>query len=106
MDISELRALVQKTLKDERGVTDVAFTPLDAANERVSFYEHGHRCHFAICVDEYLDNADLLESHVNYWAGMGLDAAKDKAALTRAKAAEKAQKEATGVRVVSQAVLP
>lgn len=90
MQIDQFRLLIQKTLKDQRGVTDVSFTPLAHDCEMVSFYEKNQRAHFAIKVSEYDLNPDLIKSHVNGLAATALEAAIDKGAIKRALEAEEA----------------
>lgn len=90
MQIDQFRLLIQKTLKDQRGVTDVAFTPLSHDCEMVSFYEKGQRAHFAIKVGEYDLNPDLIVRHIQPLAASALEAAIDNAAIKRAIEAEEA----------------
>lgn len=90
MNIDHYRVLIQNTLRSQRQVTDVSFTPVGGGVERVSFYEGNVRSHFAVCIDEYEDNPDLLVAHVNGLAGAALEAAKDRTAREAAKAAEEA----------------
>lgn len=90
MNIDHYRVLIQNTLRAQRQVTDVSFTPLGHGVERVSFYEGNARSHFAVCLDEYEDNPDLLVAHVNGLAGTALEAAKDRVARETTKASEEA----------------
>lgn len=48
MTLDDFRKAVQTSLKNERGVTDVAFTPLTDGVEQVSFWDRGVRGHFTV----------------------------------------------------------
>lgn len=101
MNVDDARLLIQNALRAQRNVSDVAFTPVGGGVEKVSFYEDGVRGHFAVCLDEYDDNFDLLVHHVNTLAAPAVGAAKDKVALRRARLSAQ---EAVGVKVLQPSV--
>ena len=91
MNRDELRQLVQKTLREERGVTDVAFNPLDGGLEQVLFYENGLRASFVVNAADGALSPDLFRKQLDTLAAFGVNMAQDIAARQRAaKAAENA----------------
>lgn len=59
MTLDEFRTEVQKCLKSERKVTDVAFEPLEGDLERVYFWDSGVRGNFLIAPGKVTDKQTL-----------------------------------------------
>lgn len=93
LSIDELRLTIQKTLKSERNVSDVSFTPLSHDVELISFWEDGVRAHFAMVVSAYVSTPAILPGAVALWANQAFAAAKIKAAEEAAKRAAEAREQ-------------
>ncbi len=59
MTLDEFRTEVQKCLKNERKVTDVAFEPLQDGLERVYFWDNGVRGNFLMAAGKVTDKQTL-----------------------------------------------
>lgn len=92
MTIEEFRAEVQKCLKNERRVTDVAFEPLPDGLEKVYFWDTGIRASF-LSAPAKLDNKQTLALTVKAQAQTAYEAALENAV----KAAEQAAAEAAAL---------
>lgn len=89
MDLGDFRLTVQNGLRSERGVTDVAFSPMGDA-EIVHFYEGGVRAHFALIPTNY-DHPRamaILKKGLNAMAQHALTVAQEHAAIANEKRAE------------------
>lgn len=85
MNLDDVYKIVQASLADWRGISDVAFTPLGYDAVRVSYYEKGGlRAHFAFCADEYEHAPELLRQHVRALAFQGAQAATARNAVKMA----------------------
>lgn len=79
MTIEEFRVEVQKALKADRKVTDVAFEPLPDGVERVYFHDQGVRANFLL-IPAKIDNKQTLALAVKAQAQTAFEAAKSAAA--------------------------
>lgn len=92
MTTDTFRAAVQTALA-KRGVTDIAFTPLDADNEQVSFWQNGIRAHFTLRPVDYVSGVQFLEPAIMSAADGAFAIAQHNASLAKAAAQAKADED-------------